>query len=135
MLTGPTVILILKIAVSLTTLLLLASLLALALRRPRLHGQLNTLVTVLLFVAVLGFEVVLRLAGVDVTSHMDAAARYALNVHLCFSVPLLPALVAMLVTGRKGRVRLHLGLAVIFVVLWVGMFVTGVFYLPHVAMG
>src|SRR6185369_8080898 len=133
MLTGPDVILILKIAVGLTTFLLVCSLLALALRRPKVHGWINFTVAVLVFVAVLGFEVVLRFLGVDVTSHMDEAARYALSVHLCFSIPLLPALVIMLLTGRNRWIRLHLTSAVVFIVLWMGMFVTGIFYLPHQA--
>jgi hypothetical protein len=88
-------------------------------------------VTILLFVAILGFEVILRLAGVDLISHMDETARFALSVHLCFAVPLLPTIVAMLVTGRGRRIRLHLGMSVMFVILWAGMFVTGMFFLPH----
>jgi hypothetical protein len=129
--TGPNVILFLKVAVGVTTLVLVASLVALALRRPRLHGVLNVIVTALLFVAVLGFEAVLHLVGVDVTAHMDDAAREALTVHLWFAVPLLPAVVAMLFTGRKRRIAWHLGMSLVFVVLWVGMFVTGMFFLPH----
>ena len=130
-LTGPNVILILKIAVGVTTLILIASLVALGLKRPRLHGVLNILMAVLLFVAVVGFETALRLLDVDVTAHMDDAAKAALTVHLWFSVPLLPAVVGMLLTGRHRRIRWHLGMSLVFVVLWVGMFVTGMFFLPH----
>jgi hypothetical protein len=133
LLTGPNVILILKVAVGLTTLVLVASLVALGLRRPRLHGFLNVVVTVLLFVAVVGFETVIRLLGVDVTAHMDEPAKLALLVHLWFAVPLLPAVVAMLVTGKRRRIAWHLGLSLVFVVLWLGMFVTGMFFLPHTA--
>lgn len=124
---------ILKIAVALTTTMLVASLIALVLKRPRLHGLLNTLVAVLILVAVLGLEIVLRMLGVDMTAHMDAAARQALVIHLCFAVPLVPVMGVMLVTGRSRRLRIHLSVAVLFVVLWVGMFVTGMFYLPHAA--
>jgi hypothetical protein len=133
MLTGPTVILLLKFAVGLTTSLLVCSLIALALRRPKVHGWINFTVALLVFVVVLGFELALRFLGINVTSHMDETARYALNVHLCFSIPLLPALVMMLVTGRNRWIRWHLASAVVFVVLWMGMFVTGMFYLPHQA--
>jgi hypothetical protein len=131
MLTGPNIILTLKIAVGLCTLMLLCSLVALALGRPRLHGRINFTVAILLFVAVLGLEVLLRFAGINVSAHLDDDAKYALNVHLCFSIPLLPALVIMLVTGRNRWIRLHLAAAVVFVMLWIGMFVTGIFFLPQ----
>ncbi len=131
MLTGPNVILVLKIAVVLSTGLLIASVLALAMRRPRLHGVLNTLVAFLILVAVVIFEIIIRIVGVDVKKHMDEQAKTALKIHLCFVIPLVPFLIAMLITGWKRRIKVHLIVSVIFSFLWLGMFVTGVFYLPH----
>jgi hypothetical protein len=45
-------------------------------------------------------------------------------------VPSTFVLPAMLYTGLKGYVRVHLSLAVCFAVLWTGTFVTGIFFLP-----
>src|SRR5688572_15667961 len=101
MLNGPDVILGLKVAVSFTSVLLVGSLVSLACRRRRLHGYLNTLVTILIFLSVCVFEFIIRVLGVNVTAHMNAADRTALSVHLCFAIPLLPALGIMLATGRR----------------------------------
>jgi hypothetical protein len=37
----------------------------------------------------------------------------------------------MLYTGKTHKRRAHIGLAIAFVVLWIGTVVTGVFFLPH----
>ena len=37
----------------------------------------------------------------------------------------------MLYTGLTHRRRIHLGLAILFSILWLGTFVTGIFFLPH----
>src|SRR5688572_21491721 len=79
---GPSIILILKIAVSTVTLLLLASLVALARGNYRLHGRINLVFFILTVSAVIGFETLLQL-GADVKAHMNEAERLALNVHLC----------------------------------------------------
>jgi hypothetical protein len=130
--TGPTIILTLKVLVAAVTFLLVASLVALALRRPRLHGRINTAFFALTMFTVAGFEaLILSLGREHVTSHFDAAQHEALRVHLCFAVPAALVLPAMFLTGVKRRKRLHLGLSVGFVLLWTGTFVTGVFYLPH----
>ncbi len=131
MLTGPQVIIILKIAVGLVTVLLVASAVALALRKPRLHGRINTLMTTLTLVTVLGFEVLIRIVGIPITEGWDEHARFALNVHLCFVIPLVPILLWMLISGWKRRIRMHLMVSVVFIILWIGMFVSGMFYLPH----
>ncbi len=131
MITGPSVILVLKVAVALVTLILIASAIALAVKKPRLHGILNTIMTVLTLVAVVIFEVIIRLMGVDVKEHMNEDARFALKVHLCFVIPLTPFLIWMLISGWKRRIRMHLAVSVIFLTLWIGMFITGMFFLPH----
>src|SRR5437763_12007317 len=105
---GPSVILALKIAVGAVTLLLGLSLWALARGNYRLHGQLNVLFYTLTVVAVIVFEGV-RMLGVDLTAHMDAAARTALLVHLCFVIPLLPVMTVMLYTGLRRRGKVHVG--------------------------
>jgi hypothetical protein len=132
-LTGPDVILSLKIAVVAVTVLLLASLVALARGQYRLHGRLNLAFFTLTLAAVLGLEVVTRLVSPGVFEYIykDAELRWRMNVHLCFSVPSLVLMPAMLYTGLTHRRRVHLLLALLFGLLWAGTFVTGVFYLPH----
>ena len=61
MLTPGAVILALKIAVVLVTARLIASLLALAARRPKWHGRINTVFFALTAITVVGFEAVIRL--------------------------------------------------------------------------
>lgn len=126
---GPTIILTLKVLVSAVTVLLVASVVALLLRKPRWHGRINTVFFALTLLTVIGFEVLLQF--VDVKSTFDPTAREALRIHLWFAVPSAVVLPAMLFTGKTRRKRLHLILAAGFVTLWVGTFVTGVFFLPH----
>ena len=131
MLTGPNVILTLKVAVAAVTVLLLASLVALATGRRRLHGRINFYFFVLTLVAVLGLEVLIRFVKPDVFDYFDDATRRALRLHLWFAVPAAVLLPVMYATGRAGRGRLHFALALVFVILWAGTFVTGIFFLPH----
>lgn len=131
MLTPENVILTLKVAVVAVTLLLLVSLAALLAGRKRLHGRLNTVFFFLTLTAVLGLEVIIRFVNPQLTAGFSDAARQALAVHLCFSVPAVLILPLMLYTGKRGRRQVHLTLSIFFSVLWVGTFVTGVFFLPH----
>ena len=135
-LSGPNVILGLKVAVSAVTVLLLLSLVALAFGRVRLHGRINLVFFLLTVAALLGFEVVIRLLNPDAFGYIDRypGLRYALNVHLCFAVPSALLMPAMLWTGLSHRRGAHLVLAFVFGVLWTGTFLTGVFFLPHTAM-
>jgi hypothetical protein len=126
---GPEIILALKILVTAVTVLLAASLVALAAGRPRLHGRINTVFFALTMATVAGFETLLQF--VDVKSAFDPQTREALRVHLCFSVPSAILLPAMFLTGIKRRKKLHVSLSVVFLSLWIGTFVTGVFFLPH----
>ena len=121
--TGPQIILTLKVLVVVVTVLLLASLVALALKRPRLHGHINTAFFVLTMSTVAGFEALLQ--WVDVASAFDPEARRALYTHLWFSVPSALLLPAMLVSGKMRLKRLHIALAVVFSALWTGTVITG----------
>jgi FtsH-binding integral membrane protein len=121
--TGPQIILTLKVLVAAVTVLLLASLVALLLKRPRLHGQINTAFFVLTMLTVIAFEALLQ--SIDVSAAFDGAARTALHTHLWFSVPSALLLPAMLVTGKMRLKRLHLVLSAVFAVLWTGTVVTG----------
>ena len=121
--TGPQIILTLKVLVVVVTVLLLASLVALALKRPRLHGHINTAFFVLTMTTVAGFEALLQ--QVDVASAFDPTARRALHTHLWFSVPSALLLPAMLVSGKMRLKRLHIALAVVFSALWTGTVITG----------
>ncbi len=131
MLTGPNVILTLKVAVVAVTVLLLVSLLALASGRQRLHGRLNLVFLILTLTAVFGLEVLVRVVDPDLFGYLDEPARQALRIHLLFSVPAALLLPVMYLTGRSGRGTLHFALALVFAILWAGTFVTGVFFLPH----
>lgn len=127
------IILILKGAVVLVTILLLWSLIALARGRYSLHGRLNLWVVLLTLAALLGLEVVARLLNPDLFAvHFEKHnAQQALLVHLGFSMPSAVLLPVMLVLGWRHKRSLHIGLGVLFLVLWTGTFITGVFFLPH----
>jgi hypothetical protein len=132
---GPYVVLTLKVAVAVVTVLFLLSLAALWRGNYRLHGRINLAFGTLTLVAVLGLEAVARVYslvyGEDLFAYFDEATRRALSVHLCFSVPAALVLPAMLYTGLTHRRSVHVVLGVLFALLWVGTFVTGVFFLPH----
>ncbi len=132
-LTAGTVILILKIAVIAVTLLLVASLLALRLGRPRWHGRINLVVFVLTLSALLGLEVVARAINPRLfNEHFDRTDAWgALYIHLAFSLPAAAVLLVMLVTGLRRNIRIHYPLGLVFLVIWTGTFITGVFFLPH----
>ena len=132
MLTGPNVILTLKIAVAAVTVLLIAAIIAVMRGNYRLHGRLNLAFFTLTLMAVLGLELVGNVLAPDAFAYIknDDVLRQALNRHLWFSVPSTFVMPAMLYTGLKGYVRVHLSLAVCFVVLWTGTFITGIFFLP-----
>jgi uncharacterized membrane protein YozB (DUF420 family) len=131
--TGPNVILVLKVAVAAVTVLLLASLVALWRGNYRLHGRINIVFFTLTLAALVGLEVVARLLEPEMFKDYfeEHGAWTALTVHLCFSVPAAVLLPFLLFTGLRRRRFLHLNLAVLFLVLWTGTFITGVFYLPH----
>ena len=126
---GPEIILTLKVLVTSVTVLLVSSLVALAAGKPHWHGRINTAFFILTMATVAGFEALLQF--VDVKSAFDPATREALRIHLYFSIPSAIVLPAMFLTGIKRRKKLHLALSVIFVSLWSGTFITGVFFLPH----
>jgi len=133
---GYDIILVLKLAVAAVTLILLCALLAVARGNVRLHGRLNIVFFVLTMTAVLIFEALLRIGplvepGWSVTKGWTPGQMLALRVHLCFVIPLMLVLPAMLFTGLRRWRRVHLPLAVIFSILWVGMLVTGIGLLPH----
>src|SRR5262249_50742740 len=124
--TGPNIILTLKVAVVAVTLILLGSLTALARGNYRLHGRLNLAFFTLTRAAVLGLELIVRFIKPDAFDYLYEKEewRRAMQTHLCFSVPALLVLPGMLYTGLKGLRSVHLTLAVVFGVLWVGTFVT-----------
>jgi hypothetical protein len=127
--TGPQIILALKVLVVAVTALLAAALVALAMKRPKLHGRINTVFFALTVLTVFGFEALLQFVNVSAT--FDDAARAALRTHLWFAVPSALLLPVMLFTGKTKRKRAHVALAAVFAIMWIGTFVTGVFFLPH----
>lgn len=127
---GPEIILALKVLVTVVTVLFLASLAALARKKVKLHGRINTAFFILTLTTVLGFELLLRI-GTDVTSQFSPEAMKWLRIHLCFSIPATILLPVQFVAGVRGYRKLHVPLGVLFAVLWTGTFITGVLFLPH----
>src|SRR5262245_31762041 len=119
MLSGADIILTLKVLVSAVTVLFAAAIWAILTGRKALHGRLNTTFFVLTMTTVLGFELLIRF-GPDVTASFSDEARRALRVHLGFAIPSALVMPVMFWSGWTGRKRVHLPLAVIFVVLWAG---------------
>jgi uncharacterized membrane protein YozB (DUF420 family) len=128
--TGPLVILALKIAVGAVTVLLFASLIALLLKNPRLHGRINIVFFILTVTALILFEGVTRVINPDVfKDYPNDSLKTWLPIHLCFSVPSALLMPFMLYTGLRNYRQLHLYLAGVFSVLWAVTFVTGIFFL------
>lgn len=127
------VILVLKVAVVAVTVLLAASLTALACGNIRLHGRINYAFFALTLGALVGLEVIVRLIDPDLMDNFleKHNAKETLRTHLMFSMPAAIVLFAMLYTGLRRSRSVHIGLGIAFLVLWAGTFVTGVFYLPH----
>ncbi len=129
MFTPNLVIPILQVAVAAVTVLLAASLVALAVGRKDWHGRLNVLFFILTVTAVLGLELIIRFLNPNFTSSFTPAQLESLYVHLWFSIPAAIVLPFMLFSGKTHR-SWHVGLSFVFSTLWVGTFVTGIFYLP-----
>jgi uncharacterized membrane protein YozB (DUF420 family) len=132
-LTPGLVILVLKIAVAAVTVLLLASLVALAKGNIRLHGRINLAFFVLTLAAVLGLEFLIRVIDPRMFEEylVRHEAQQIMRIHLIFSIPSALLLPLMLFTGLKRHRNLHVAMAIVFLILWTGTFVTGIFYLPH----
>jgi hypothetical protein len=126
------VILALKIAVIAVTVLLCASLVALSRGRYRLHGRINIVFFALTVSALVGLEFIARWLRPDLFDDYLQQHGDALRTHLAFSVPAALLLGMMLFTGARHWRGLHIGLGVVFLILWTGTFITGVFYLPAV---
>ena len=133
MLTGPNVILTLKVAVAAVTVLLLLSLVALWRGNHWLHGRINLVFFTLTLVTVLGFETIIHVIDPTLFRYIDEHPQLSrsLRIHLCFSVPSALLMPAMLYTGLTHRRTVHLALAWVFGVLWLGTVITGIFWLPH----
>jgi len=133
MLTGPNVILVLKVAVAAVTVLLLASLVALWRGNYWLHGRINLIFFTLTAATLIGFEGLIRVIRPELFNYIaeNDEIRRALNIHLCFAVPSALLMPVMLYTGLTHRRTIHIALAYLFGALWTGTFLTGVFLLPH----
>jgi hypothetical protein len=130
-LTGPNVILTLKVAVAAVTAILAVSLTCAALGKYRLHGRLNMLFFALTLGAVIGLEVIIRFVDPHLFDYFDAATRRMMSIHLSFSIPSTILMPLMLLTGLTHRRTIHVSIGALFLTCWVGTFVTGIFFLPH----
>ena len=83
MLTGPEVILVLKVAVCAVTLLLLTALIAVARGNYWLHGRINMVFFVLTVTALFGLELVARVIDPALFDYFDERTRRILAIHLC----------------------------------------------------
>jgi hypothetical protein len=121
---------VLKIAVGAVTLLLAISLIVLASGNKRLHGRINLAFFILTVTTVLGLELIIRFFNPEFTAGFTADEKRLLLIHLCFSIPSALLLPLMYYSGKTHK-SWHVPLAIVFGVLWIGTFVTGIFYLPH----
>jgi hypothetical protein len=128
-LTGPNVILGLKIAVGTVTVLLIAALTALARGNYRWHGRINTVFFALTMIAVLGLEVIIRFVDPQLFDYFDESAQRTMRIHLSFSIPSTVLLPIMLYSGWTRRRRLHVPVGILFLLCWTGTFITGIFFL------
>src|SRR5207245_7431143 len=85
-LTGPEVILVLKVAVCAVTLLLLTALIAVARGNYWLHGRINMVFFVLTVTALFGLELVARVIDPTLFDYFGDRTRRTLAIHLCFSL-------------------------------------------------
>jgi uncharacterized membrane protein YozB (DUF420 family) len=129
---GANLILALKAAVALASVLLILSLVALRAGKVRLHGQINLVFFLAVMATLVGFEVVLRMVqpGIYDWIRQDPHLLARLRVHLCFAIPSALLLPVMLYTGFAKK-SVHRKLAVLFGILWTGTAITGIFGLPH----
>ncbi|MBI3821735.1 MAG: hypothetical protein HY289_03540 [Planctomycetes bacterium] len=127
------IILVLKIAVVAVTVLWIASLIALARGKVRLHGRINIAFFALTLAALIGLEVIVRIIspGIFDDYFKRHDAETSMFIHLMFAVPAAVLLFVMLFTGLKHHRNYHIAAGIVFSVLWVGTFITGVFFLPH----
>ncbi len=127
------VIFVLKIAVVAVTLLWICSLIALARGNYRLHGRINMAFFGLTLAALFGLELIVRLIepGIFDNYFVQRDAVMAMNLHLSCSIPSAALLFVMLFTGLKHYRTFHVATGILFSVLWIGTFITGVFFLPH----
>src|SRR5687768_9498276 len=120
--TASIVILSLKIAVTAVTLLLIASLVALAMGRVKLHGRINLVFFSLTLTALVGLELTVHVLYPGMVQTYLAAKDNLteLYVHLGFSLPSAVLLFFMLFTGLKHHRRLHIASGILFGLLWTG---------------
>src|SRR5256885_1851935 len=122
MLTGQSVILILKVAVLAVTPLLLASLPLLWRGNRRLHGRINIAFFILTATTLVGFEFLIRILDPKLFDYIqqNEVVYQRLQVHLCFAIPSAVLMPVMLYTGLTHRRQAHLALAWLFGLLWLG---------------
>lgn len=125
------VILILKIAVAAVTVLWLASLVALAMGRTKLHGRINIVFFALTLTALVGLELIARVLMPEIFDEYVKENGDVLRLHLAFSLPSAALLFVTLFTGLGHKRYVHIGVGILFTLLWAGTFYTGIFMLPH----
>src|SRR5436190_17778007 len=115
MLTGPNVILTLKIAVAAVTVILAASLVCLLQGRYRLHGRLNIAFFILTLGAVIGLEAIIRFVDATIFDYVD---QRTMTIHLSFAIPSAVLLPLMLISGLTHKRWPHILMGAAFLTCW-----------------
>lgn len=85
------------------------------------HKKLNGFAATTTLIGVVGLVVTLFF-GFD---YSQITSPERLLIHRCFSVPLLPLLLAVVITGKMNKPILHKRFANIMVPFWLGTLITG----------
>lgn len=113
-----------QIVVSINTVLFFYGIVQAKAGNIELHKKINGFAAFTTLIGVVGLVVTLFL-GFDY-SGLTSPTR--LLIHRSMSVPLLPLLIAVIITGMKGNRRAHKTLATIMMPFWFGTLITGWWY-------
>jgi uncharacterized membrane protein YozB (DUF420 family) len=123
----------LKIAVAAVTVLLAVSLIFLARGQKKIHGRINFVVFALTMATLLVFEGIIRIASPGmIRDYFEQTNKLAvLRIHLSFAIPSAVLLIVQFVTGLRRYRKVHAVTGILFLLFWIGTFITGIFFLPH----
>ncbi len=110
-----------QIVVSINTLVFIYSIIQVTKGNVALHKKLNTIAVLTTLVGVVGLLVTL-IFGFDYST-ITTAKR--LLIHRCLSVPLLPILLLVAISGWRSKVKLHKLSIKALVPFWFGTLITG----------
>ena len=115
-----------QVVVFLNTIVLFFSIRAVKRGKISTHKLLSNIAVISTLVGVIGLEAT-RLMGWD---YKQLTSPERLHIHLCFSVGLLPILLAVAYTGWTHKRAIHKKLVMVMIPFWLGTLVTGVWFFP-----